>query len=105
MKKGIKTIDQIAETIGMPIDLLNEELADYILSEGETLDSLEIEEDIVEDYLAVCRFSRYLKLLTIDELYRRGKDLTDTDYPIEVLEDATKIIAELVDRCKKGGIE
>ena len=104
MKKNIKTIDQIAETIGMPIDLLKEELTDYFLSEGETLDSLEIE-DIVENYLAVCRFSRYLKLLTIDELYRLGKDLTDTDYPTEALGDAIKIIAELTDRCKKGGIE
>lgn len=104
MKKGIKTIDQIAETIGMPIDLLKEELTDYFLSEGETLDSLEIE-DIVEDYLALYRLSGYLKLLTIDELYRLGNDLTDTDYPIEALEDATKIIAELVDRCKKGGIK
>ena len=105
MKKGIKTIDQIAETIGMPIDLLKEELADYFLSEGETLDSLEIEEDIVENYLAICRFSRYLKLLTIDELYQLSKDLTDTNYPTEALGDAIKIIAELTDRCKKGGIE
>ena len=104
MKKGIKTIDQIAEIINMPIDLLKEELTDYFLSEEETLDSLEIE-DIVENYLAVYRFSRYLKLLTIDELYRLSKDLTDTDYPTEALDDAIKIIAELTDRGKKGGIE